>query len=284
MVVLGKLLASSRDGWLGRLPAQGLAALVAAAAIGLFAAPVAPATAAAADAPKTPLVATQEVTFAGLGLSDQTVHGPAGSILTYFPAPPAPLASSGNFVRVFFAHNAPDDPAASLAVTLNGSALATVQLSAGTRAGGVFEKEVPASMLHSDRPNRLEVRFSLVPPGRPASADLYGQLGSRTLLHYELSALDGGAPDALEDYPAGLLGASGTPAGSTPLALFLPAQPDTTEVAAMARLMADLGRRARGYRVEPEVPAGDPVRWLASASTPAVIVGRLDRLPAAGAR
>ncbi|MDQ6742361.1 MAG: cellulose biosynthesis cyclic di-GMP-binding regulatory protein BcsB, partial [Candidatus Dormibacteraeota bacterium] len=281
MVVFGKLLASCRDEWVARPAAHGVAALVGAFAIGVLAAS-APATAAAADVARNPLEATQEVTFAALGLGDQTVHGPAGSILTYFPAPPAPLAPSGNFVRVFFGHDAPDDPAATLAVTVNGAPLAVVPLNAGTRAGGVFEKEVPAAMLHPDRPNRLEVRFSLVPPGRPASADLYGQLGSRTLLHYELRALDGGAPDALEDYPAGLLGPSGAQAGPAPLALFLPSQPDTTEVAAMARLMADLGRRARSYRVEPQVSPTDPVGWLGSASSPALMVGRLDRLPAAG--
>src|SRR6202022_2798999 len=33
--------------------------------------------------------------------------------------------------------------------------------------------------------------------------------------------------------------------------------------------------------VTPQVVAGDPLRWLASASSPALVVGRLDRLPAA---
>src|SRR5207253_2814970 len=119
-------------------------------------------------------------------------------------APSAPLASSGNFVRVFFGHDAPDDPAASLAVAINGKALANVQLSPGTRAGGVFEKEVPTAMLRSDRPNRLDARFSLLQPAR-----------------------------------------------------------------------------APAVRVTPQVVAGDPLRWLASASAPALVMGRLDRLPAA---
>lgn len=282
MFVLGQLLTCRRDGWVRRLAAGGIAASVLAVAFGLQ--NPAPVVAAAAGPPKSPLGASQDITLATLGLGDQTVHGAAGSILTYFPAPPGPLAPSGNFVRVFFGHDAPDDPAAGLAVSINGKALATVQLTPGTRAGGVFEKGIPAAMLRSDRPNRLDVRFSLLQPARAvASGGLYGQLGSRTLLHYELRALDGGAPDALEDYPAGFLGASPPDGGAAPLALLLPAQPDTAEVGAVARLMADLGRRAGGVRATPQVVAGDPVRWLASASSPALAVGRLDRLPAAAA-
>lgn len=280
MVALGKLLATSRKGSAHRPAALCVAALLAAAAVASFTAP-ARALAAGAAQPAAPPVVTQEVSLASLGLADQTVHGPAGSIITYFPAPGVALASSGTFVRVFFAHGAPDDPAANLAVRVNGSSLATVPLSAGTRAGGVFEKEVPAALLHSDRPNRLEVRFSM-PPGRTGAAGLFGQLGSRTVLHYELKALDGGEADALEDYPVGLLSFPSAPAGPAPLALMLPAQPDTTEVAALARLMADLGRRARNSRVQPEVVAGDQVRWLSSPASPVLMIGRLDRLPAAG--
>jgi Bacterial cellulose synthase subunit len=283
LVVLGQRLTCRRDGWVRRLASGGIAALVLAVAFG-FQNPTPPVMAVAATSPRNSLDASREITFATLGLGDQTVHGAAGSILTYFPAPPGPLASSGNYVRVFFAHDAPDDPAASLAVAINGKALATVQLTPGTRAGGVFEKGIPTAMLRSDRPNRLDVRFSLLQPGRAAaSGGLHGQLGSRTLLHYELRALDGGVPDALEDYPAGLLGASPPDGGAAPVALILPPQPDTAEVGAVARLMADLGRRAGGARATPQVVAGDPLRWLASASSPVLAVGRLDRLPAAAA-
>src|SRR5438128_2727035 len=112
---MGKLLTSGRARWVGRLATFGIAGLVIAAAFGLRGAP-APARAAASEVPGNPLQAIQDLSFTTLGLSDQTVHGPAGSILTYFPAPPAPLAPSGNFVRVFFAHGEPDYPAASLAV------------------------------------------------------------------------------------------------------------------------------------------------------------------------
>jgi hypothetical protein len=240
----------------------------------------APAVAAAADV-SAPVQAPEDLSLGALGVADQAVHGPAGSVLTSFPAPSAPLASSGSFVRIFFAHAEPDASVAKIVVAVNGVILDTVPLAAGTRAGGVFEKSIPGNVLHADGPNLLDVRFSLLAPGANAFGDLYGMVGSRTQLHYELKALDGGRPDALEDYPAGLLSSSTAPGGQAPLALVLPSRPDSTEVGALARVMADLGRRVRVSQVSPQVVA-DASGWLASPSSPAIALGRLDQLPVAG--
>src|SRR2546421_12939730 len=47
----------------------------------------------------------QDVTLTQLGLPAQTAYGPHGSIAVSMPPPVGPLAGSGSFVRVFFAHS-----------------------------------------------------------------------------------------------------------------------------------------------------------------------------------
>src|SRR5207302_1225370 len=79
--------------------------------------PPAPPPAAPPPGSPTPPVsmqdAAQEITLGSLGLSAQTVEGSSGSVAVLMPAPAAPPAAIGNFVRIFFAHSSLLDPAGS---------------------------------------------------------------------------------------------------------------------------------------------------------------------------
>ncbi len=124
-----------------------------------------------AAAPLQPVSATdlaQEISITDLGAGPQTVHGQAGSINIAFPAPAAPLASSGSFVRVFFGHSATIPPGSRIEVAVNGRPLSDSALSTGTAGGAVFESRVPQEILSRDGPNLLQAHF-LLPNGGQAA-------------------------------------------------------------------------------------------------------------------
>jgi hypothetical protein len=173
----------------------------------------------AAEAP--PPVA-QELTLDGLGIGPQTVFAAHGVVEAYFPAPATRVASSGSFVRVFFAHSAEAAPGSTMLIAVNGQPLVTVPLADGTAAGGVLETRVPASLLDEQSPNRLQVRFDLRPAGAASASALYGRLNGPSMMHYELAG-SSGAPAGLEAYPYSLLV---TGAASPALGLLLPSTPD----------------------------------------------------------
>jgi hypothetical protein len=74
------------------------------------------------------------------------------------------------------------------------------------------------------------------------------------------------------------------PGASNPkLGVLLPVTPDAQDLASAFRVLADVGRRASSQRVQPQVVTADQVSWLAAGGVNAVLVGRVDGLPAAPA-
>lgn len=226
----------------------------------------------------TPPAPVQELSLDGLGVGSQAVFGSDGISEVYFPPPAAGLAGSGSFVRLFFAHSPNLGSGSGAVIAVNGQPLTTVQLTNGTAAGGVMEVRTPPSILTQQAPNRLEVRFMLhsaaQPP--PAATDLYGRLDGQTMIHYQLAAPAGGRPAGLETYPFSLLG--GLSADQT-LGVVLPSSPNREELGTAFRLLADVGRRASPQRPIPRLVLSDQLRWLTSGGHPALIAGRVDRLP-----
>jgi hypothetical protein len=226
----------------------------------------------AADAP--PPVA-EELTLDGLGIGTQTVFGAHAVVETYFPPPVTNLATAGTYVRVYFGHSPQASQASTALIAVNGQPLVTVPLQAGTAGGGVLDVRIPPTLVDARLPNRLQVRFDLQASGI-APGELYGRVTGATMMHYELVGR-GGAP-GLETYPYALLPSQVL---DPAVGLVLPSAPDPGELASALRLMADLGRRAASQHVRPEVVTADQTAWLASATIGAIMVGRLDRLPAA---
>lgn len=236
--------------------------------LGCFA--VRPAASAAADAP--PAVA-QEVTLDGLGIGSQTVYGAHGASEVSFPPAATRLAQAGNFVRVFFSHSPDVQAGSTMLIAVNGQPLLTIPLDARTAGGGVLEARIPDRLLEPAQSNRLQVRFSLVGP----AATLYGRVDGQTLMHYQLAPSPTGRPD-LQAYPYSLLAAG---ASRPRLGLVLPVSPGARDLAAAFRVLTDLGRRAASQHVHPQVVTAEQTTWLAAGGVSALLVGRVDALPAA---
>lgn len=234
-----------------------------------------PVSAMAEDSPPAP---TQELSLDGLGVGSQSVFGADGVTEVYFPSPAARLAGSGSFVRLFFAHSPNLGPGSSAVVAVNGQPLSTVPLTNGTAAGGVMEVRVAANLLSEQVFNRVEVRFTLrAAQPAPAPSDLYGRLDGQTMIHYQLAMPAGSRPAGLETYPFSLLPAEG---GDRTMAVVMPSSPDAEELGTAFRLVADLGRRGGVQRPDPRLIVSGQVAWLAAGGRPALVAGRLDRLPA----
>ena len=229
--------------------------------------------AAAADQP--PLRIAQELTLDGLGIGPQTVFAAHGVAEVYFPPPVGRLALSGSLVRVFFSHSPRLAEGSAMLLAVDDQPLVSVPLTAGTAEGGVVETRVPPSLLSEDQPTRLQVGFDLRPASGASQADLYGRVDGQTLVHYELASA-GGVP-GLEAYPYSLLAFG---AASPALGLLLPDRPEPAELAAGLRLLADVGRRAPSQRIRPQVVTTNQSAWLDGGGTGALLVGRLDRVPA----
>jgi hypothetical protein len=225
--------------------------------------------------------AAQEITLGSLGLSAQTVEGSSGSVAVLMPAPAAPPAASGNFVRIFFAHSSLLDPAgSSVTVAVNGQPLGAIRMDASNADGSVFEARVASSALHAARPNLMEARFELKLAGAPATGDsaAYARLEPQTLLHYQLYGPPGSRPPPrLESYPFPLV----SRAGSSRVGLVLPRPTAEADLQVALRLAADLGRRAPSQQVQPEVVTAGAADWLKTAGASALLVGTIGRLPLA---
>jgi cellulose synthase subunit len=231
---------------------------------------------------------SQDVRLAQLGLPAQTAYGPHGSIAVSMPPPLGPLAGSGSFLRVFFAHSPLVDPSTStLTLAVNGRPLSALTLDGSTAAGSTFEAPVPAFLLSQQSPNLVEARFELLAgPVRRSAAGAappepaYARIDPQSYVHYQLYGSPGSRPTArLEGYPLPFAGRGGLGR----VGLLLPSLPSSTELTAAFRLAADLGRRAYGQELAPQVVTGGHAEWLQSSATPALVVGTAGRLPVAAA-
>lgn len=93
-----------------------------------------------------------------------------------------------------------------------------------------------------------------------------------TLLRYQLFVPPGfPAPARLSAYPFPLVGAHG--AAPARMGLVLPDPPNTAELAAGFRLVADLGRLSAGQQVAPEAVTTGQLDWLRAGGLPALITG-----------
>lgn len=266
-----------------RVRARMIRALVLGGSVLLLGPPLGASAAGPAAAPLQPGPAAElaeEVSITDLGAGPQTVHGQAGSVNIAFPAPAGPLASSGSFIRVFFGHSAIVPPGSRLELAVNGRPLSDSALNAGTAGGGVFESRVPQETLSQDRPNLLQARF-LLPTSGEASAGLFGRLDGQTLIHYSLRRPAGAGSLALNDFPYSLIEPASTTA-KPPLAVVLPIKPEDAELGDALRLTAAVGRSARSRRIEPKLITTGQADWPADVAGPALIIGRLDRLPLIG--
>jgi cellulose synthase subunit len=221
----------------------------------------------------------QEISLDGLAIGTVTGHGAHGLLETFFPAPGAPLAASGSFVRVFFAYSPQAGPGSTMVIALNGRAITTVDLDRGHAAGGVLEVPIPAALIDQQHPNRLRVTFDLV-AGSAAQDLLYGKLEAPTLIHYSLAVLSTGLP-GLETYPWSLLATDASHAAVPTLGVALPSPPDMAETSAALRIFAELGRRAATQRVRLNVITPAQLGAPETHGAGVVLVGRLDHLPAA---
>lgn len=222
---------------------------------------------------------SQEIALDGLAISAQTLRGSRGVAETFFPPPSAPLAPGGSFVRVFFGYSPQAAQGSTMVIAFNGQPLNTVELTRGHATGGVLEVRVPTSLIDQQHPNRLQVRFDLrAPPG--SQELLYGRVDATTLIHYSLARAASGIP-GLETYPHSLLATDASRPASPTLAMMLPSPPDMTEAAAAFRILADLGRRAATQRVRVRVIPPSELSTPETQGAGVVLVGRLDRLPAA---
>jgi Bacterial cellulose synthase subunit len=151
-------------------------------------------------------------------------------------------------------------------------------LTNGTAAGGVMEFPVPLTMLSEQAPNRLEVRFTMRSASQPAAApsDLFSRLDGQTMVHYQLAVPGGGRAAGLETYPFSLLAAGGV---ARNLGVVLPGQPEPGEMGSALRVLADIGFRAGALHPTARLISSDSATWLSKGGQPAIVIGRLDRLP-----
>jgi len=226
-----------------------------------------------------PPAVAQEISLEGLAISTMTSHGAHGLLETFFPAPGAPLAASGSFVRVFFAYSPQSGPGSTMVIAVNGRAISTVGLDQGHAAGGVLEVPIPASLIDLKRPNRLQVSFDLA-AGSAAESLLYGKVEAPTLIHYSLASLTSGLP-GLETYPWSLLATDASSAAVPTLAVALPSPPDMAETSAALRIFAELGRQVATQRVRLNVIQPSQLGVPETHGGGVMLVGRLDHLPAA---
>lgn len=228
------------------------------------------------------LESAEEISLSALGLPSQPVYGPLGTVAVAIPAPLGPLSASGSFAQLFFMHS-PNlaAPASTVTIAVNGVPVATLPLDNLNADGGTFDATVPAFLLKPDAPNLLEARFALQPATGMDPSTAYARLDPQTFLHYQLFGPPGSrAQVELGSYPFPLLG-RGRQGDQAALGVILPRQADAGELGSAFRLVADLGRRAYLQELVPQVVTSDPTEWVQSASTPALLVGKLDRLPLA---
>src|SRR5215471_9417982 len=119
------------------------AAVLLATALSAGTAPLSSRPAAGAEPPAV----AQEISLDGLAIGTMTGHGAHGLLETFFPAPGAPLATSGSFVRVFFAYSPQSGPGSTMVIAVNGHPLTTVDLDRGHASGGVLEVPIPAGQI-----------------------------------------------------------------------------------------------------------------------------------------
>jgi Bacterial cellulose synthase subunit len=275
----------------GRRSLRALMAVVAVAIVGVWATPghpsKVPSSLELAGRPPGPvaertLESAEEISLGALGLPSQPVSGPLGTVAVLVPAPLGPLSPSGSFAQLFFMHS-PNlaAPASTVTIAVNGVPVATLPLDNLNADGGTFDAAVPAFLLRPGAPNLLEARFALQPATGIDASTAYARLDPQTLLHYQLFGPPGSrAQVELGSYPFPLLGRGGQGAQAL-LGVILPRQADAGELGSAFRLVADLGRHAYLQELVPQVVTSDPTEWVQSASTPAVLVGKLDRLPLA---
>ena len=228
------------------------------------------------------LESAEEISLGALGLPSQPVYGPLGTVAIAIPAPLGTLSASGSFAQLFFMHS-PNlaAPASTVTIAVNGMPIATLPLDNLTADGGTFDAMVPAFLLKPGAPNLLEARFALQPSTGMDPSTAYARLDPQTFLHYQLFGPPGSrAQVELGSYPFPLLGRGGQ-GDQAALGVILPRQADAGELGSAFRLVADLGRRAYLQELVPQVVTSDPTEWVQSASTPALLVGKLDRLPLA---
>jgi hypothetical protein len=268
-----------------------LMAVVALAVMAVWATPghpfKGPSSSQSADGPPIPvaernLESAEEVSLGALGLPSQPVYGPFGTVAVAIPAPLGPPSASGSFAQLFFMHS-PNlaAPASTVTIAVNGVPVATLPLDNLNADGGTFDATVPAFLLKPGAPNLLEARFALQPATEMDPSTVYARLDPQTFLHYQLFGPPGSrAQVGLGSYPFPLLGRGGR-GDQAFLGVILPRQPDAGELGSAFQLVADLGRRAYLQELVPQVVTSDPTEWVQSASTPALLVGKLDRLPLA---
>ena len=226
-----------------------------------------------------PLAISQEISLSGLAVGPMTAHGAHGLLEALFPAPGAPLAAAGCFVRVFFSYSPQSAPGSTMVIAVNGQALSTVELDPGHAVGGVLEVPVPTSLIDQLRPNRLLVRFDLATVS--ASQDLlYGKLESPTLMHYSLAEPASGLP-GLEAYPWSLLATDASSAAAPTVGVALPSPPEMAEAGAALRIVAELGRRAATQPVRLRIISPSDLGTPDTQGAGVLLVGRLDHLPGA---
>lgn len=252
------------------------------AAAVLLAAALSAGTAALSSRPAAgaePPAVAQEISLDGLAIGTMTSHGAHGLLETFFPAPGAPLSTSGSFVRVFFGYSPQSGPGSTMVIAVNGRAITTVDLDRGHAAGGVLEVPIPASLIDLKRPTRLQVGFDLA-AGSAAQELLYGKLEAPTLIHYSLASLASGLP-GLETYPWSLLATDASSAAVPTLGVVLPSPPDMAEAGAALRIFAELGRQVATQRLRLNVIPPSQLGVPETQGGGVVLVGRLDHLPAA---
>jgi hypothetical protein len=223
--------------------------------------------------------AAQEISLDSTGVGPQAVYGSSGVTQISFPQPAAHLALSGSFVRLFFSHSTNLGTGSSAVVAMNGQPLSTIPLSNSTAPGGVVEVRLPLNTISEQGPNKLEVRFTMHSTAQPAPAptDLYGRLDGQTMIHYQLALPQSGLP-GLQTYPYQMVAEAGY---SQTVGVVLPEQPGNEELGTALRVIADLGRRSGPQRPDITLVGSDRMGWLTAGGHPAVLIGRVDRIPSA---
>ena len=222
----------------------------------------------------------QEFTLSELGIPSRTASGTFPSLAVHVPPPAAALAASGSFIRLFFSHSPEVDATAStLSPELNGHALLSLPLSPATAAGSAIELPVPSWMLHSDRANLLQASFHLQPVAA-GGARPEARLAAETLVHYRLSQEQTTSTSrTLRTYPSPILNlAAGSP---DRVGVLMAPQPQAPELSAAFRVVTELGRLSGNRLLKPEVVTATQFEWLQSRDTSALLVGFMQRIPAA---
>jgi uncharacterized repeat protein (TIGR01451 family) len=216
-----------------------------------------------------------DLTFAELGYEDRVLRDSSQEANYYFSIPLDWRITDSAYLDLRFSHSQLIDYDRSfLSVLFNNDPIATIALSDETSLNGRLKVELPPSLAHAVRANKVSIRTEMASVDRCANLDNWFLLSSESRLHLDHKGQDSRYLD-LDFYPYPFDWRSDL----ADVLFVLPPEPRLEEWEATLQLAAALGRAAGGSRLAPPVALGDIWPEAELTDYHLITVGRPSRNP-----